>query len=228
MKKCLLSCTFLLFLINVQAQIGLSVAPTSSFAPDWQVIVENFVTHEHTDFLEYGASGSLDYTIRLKNPSWRIQPAIHAMRSDINYVPHQFDVYSIGILANIGYTPFKKETRNKIGGKPVWIIQLSPGVSHVHSRYRQPILEGGSFIGRFEKFEGNSISCSIGVQMLLEWQLTELLSLSPLAGIRYFPRVTWDGFTGYFAGTELSNSFDTTSWRHLFFGLRIGLNLKEK
>ena len=228
MKKCLFPCLLILFSLRSNAQLGISVAPINTSAPDWQVVVENFVTERHTDFLQYGVSATVDYTIQLPDKNWRIQPAIYAARTDVNYVPHHFDIYTIGIQGNISYAPFIKDATTIDNKKAILYFQLSPGISYIKEKYESPIIEDGKFSGTFERFDGNDLAFNIGLNILLEWQLSRLLSVAPVAGIRYFPNIKWDGIASYFAADQLDDSYDRTYWRHFSFGLRMGLNLKAK
>ncbi len=225
MKKWLLSLITIFSSFSADAQLGVTVAPTSGFSPDWQIAVENFITHRRTSFLGYGVTGLVDYHLPTRSAAWSMRPAVHVMRSKVSYRHHRFEVVSLGLQGNVNFAPFlvgKSEA-----GQSIFYIQFSPGVDYLRQRYDRPLLEGGEFAGQHQRFNSYRLAPNVGLNLLWEFELTHLLSVAPQIGIRYYPALCWDNFTELIFEGEMTKNLDQTNWRHLTFGLRIGLNLEE-
>ena len=227
MKKYQFLCAAFLTMTTIaNAQWGFTIAPTNSRANDWQVLVENFITKRHTDFLKHGNAATLDYTFQLKSPAWELRPAIHGMRSSMIFDEFDFDIYALGLQGNINFALFKMEAKDRPAKATTLYFQFSPGISFVRQELRKALIEDGLLLG-FETTTNRQLAFNAGLGILLEWQLTQLLSLSPTCGIRYYPRLEWDGFSKAVSGGTFNGEYDTVDWRQLYFGLRIGLDLKE-
>ena len=227
MKKCLTLITTCLFLLSgLDAQIGFTTAPTQGFAGEWQVLTENYITHKQADFLKYGITATLDYTFDLKAPEWQFSPAIHASQTQFDYLEHEFRVYTVGVQGNFNFIPFK-EGQQKEMPKTLLYIQFSPGIDIVRMRYFQLNLEGGNQ-KLVEILADKRLAVSGGINLLFDIKLTDLLTITPVTGIRYFPNLEWKGFSKTISENDFSNEYDKVNWRHIIFGLRIGLDLKTK
>ncbi len=226
MKKCLSPIAFLLFFsVGTYAQLGFKVAPTQGLASEWQVLVENYVTGRQADFLRYGITATLDYTFQLKAPEWQLSPAVHAMRSQFSYKKHEFSVTTVGLQGNFNFIPFKESQLKEIP-RAILYLQFSPGIDYVNMKYFQIDLEGGSTV---EHLSNKKIAVNGGINLLMDIRLTDLLTVTPLAGIRYFPNLEWKGFSQIISEGDFQNEYDRVDWRLFTYGIRIGLNLsKEK
>lgn len=225
MKKRLLPCIFLLICLEAHAQLGFTVATTFNSSPEWQVVVENYVTHRHSRFLRYGTTAVVDYTFQTKNEAVRFQPAFQFMRTTAWYYPHYFELSTAGLQGNlsIALLPGRKPT-GKFPFRP--FLQLSPGLDWMHKRYDHPLAnEGEPFTGNYERLHDRSLAFNVGANILFEFKLTRLLSLSPEAGIRFYPHLRWKNFTGSVSEGKMVTNFDTTLWRQFLVGIRMGLNL---
>ena len=220
--------SFFLFLvsINMTAQLGLSVAPTQGFAKDWQVMVENYISGKRLDFLKHGNTSTIDYTFQLNSPAWQIQPAIHAMRSNMIYKNHDFEVYTIGLIGNINFAPFVNSFEELIDKKAIIYFQFSPGIGFVQQKYVEYLPLDGAPNNR-STLSDRKLAINIGLNALLELRLSQLLTLSPYAGVRYFPNLVWEGFSSTISDGKFDNEYDTINWRHYTLGLRIGINLNR-
>lgn len=217
---------FILTALKLPAQLGLTVAPTQGFAKEWQVMVENYVTGRHVDFLKYSNTATIDYIFQLDAPAWRFQPALHAARSHTIFQNHDFEVYSIGVLGNMNFAPFIKNEEKLNSAKSILYLQFSPGLGYVRQRYIKTVSEDGNPVDRFILTD-KKLAFNIGLNVLFEIKLTQLLTLSPHAGIRYFPNLEWEGFTETISDGAFTDEYDKVDWRHYTFGLRIGLNLDK-
>ena len=225
MKKCLPPILLIFVCQMAKAQLGLTAAPTSGFSPKWQILVENYVTEHRTNFLDYGVTGLVDFHLPLKIKALSLRPAVHGMRSSFHHFDYHFDVYALGFQANVNFEPGAKR-EDKPKGFTCY-LQFSPGLDLVHHRFDRPVQEQGQPSGGQEKFVHAGLAANLGFNLLFEIKLTTLLSVSPQIGIRYYPAVTWEGFTEQVTEGQLTEDFDRTSWRHLTAGLRIGLDLEN-
>lgn len=155
-----------------------------------------------------------------------MRPAIHGMSTEISLQHHQFEVNSIGVQGNVNFAPF--QSRKPEAGSSIFILQFSPGLDYLRMQYHRPLLDGGEFTGAYQSYKSYRLSPNIGLNLLWEFELTELLSIAPQIGVRYYPALRWNNFTELVSEGEMTNSFDETDWRHLTFGLRIGLNLGRR
>ncbi len=224
-KSILLSLLFLFASAQLPAQLGLTVAPTQGFAKNWQVMVENYITGRRVDFLKYSNSATIDYTFQLSRPGWQIQPAVHGVRSHVIYEYQDFSVNSVGLLANVNIAPFIKSNNELRTSKSIFYLQFSPGLGYVSRRYIATVLKDDLPVDI--TLIDKSLALNFGLNILLEIKLTQLLTLSPQVGIRYFPNLEWEGFTEMISDGEFTDEYDKVNWRHYTFGLRIGLNLES-
>ena len=228
MKKLLLTCALILAFFQIRAQLGFTVASTVSSAPEWQVVVENYVTRRHAEFLRYGTTAAVDYSFKLKNEALRIQPALHYVRTSWGFYPHYFEVYSVGVQCNMNFAllPATNSSGNPAPFRP--ILQLSPGLDLVRKKYDEPIGDGGPSSAGTVKHTDRSVAFNAGANLLLEFRLSKLMTISPLVGVRLYPAVNWKNFTEVVSEGNMTGTFDRTHWRQIIFGLRVGLDLKEK
>lgn len=222
MKECFSLVAFSLFLsLGLNAQIGFTVAPTQGLAEEWQVLVENYLTGRKTDFLKHGNTAVLEYTFQLPAPEWQYVPAVHAMRTHFIHWEHDFEIYMVGLQSNFNFTPFKAAQTAEMPNARIY-FQLSPGIDLVRMRYAKRLPEKMQFETQLKE---QKLSLNGGIIVAIEWQLTQLLTITPVAGIRYFPNLSWDGFSVAISEDEFQNEYDEVNWRHLTLGMRIGFNL---
>jgi hypothetical protein len=221
MKKYLLLWSIPFIFFKAHAQLGVTVASDLNFTPDWQVVAENYVAHRHWDFFRHGASLTLDYIFPSKTRTFRVQPGLHLLSAAAVYYHHSFDVFGAGLQGNLAVQPFPVE-KGKIRHPGNLWIQFSPGLTFLRKKYLRPSGDDAPF---HERFTHQSIAPNLGFNLLLEFQLTELLTIAPLAGIRFFPGVAWQNFTEIVSSGKMEDGFDRTTWRQYSFGLRMGLEV---
>ena len=224
MKKYLLLFTSLIFFTNLsEAQLGLTVSPTQGLSEEWQVLVENYVTGRQTDFFKYASTATLDFTFPLKAKEWEFAPALHVMRTHNIYQEHDFDVYMIGLQSNFNFTPFKA-CQDQEFERSRFYFQLSPGLDFVRMQY---LLIDDELNEPIKKRTDRKLAINGGLNFLIDIELTQLLTISPVAGIRYFPNLSWAGLSKTLSKGDFNNEYDQINWRHLTLGLRIGFNLES-
>lgn len=223
MKKWLLPILLLLLFQSAQAQLGVTVAPTSSLSTNWKVLVENFVTERRTSFLEYGVTGLVDYRLPLREKRWSFQPSLHAYSTSYNYLDYHFDLRSIGLQPNLNFDFSNPDVKKSF--RP--ILQFSPGLNFIHHRFDRPIEINNQFSGKHDRFTQHSWAFSFGLNFLVDIKLTYLLTASPTIGYRYFPKVKWSGITEQVTNGNIPSGLDDSDIRQFIFGLRIGLDLSN-
>jgi len=225
MKKLLAVWILSWMFLHAHAQLGVTVGTTVNSTTPWQVVFENFVAHRHAGFLKHGTSAALDYTFTSRSKSWRFQPAATYMLSTLTYYPHHFERVGVGVRGNVTFRAF---ARKEIPPLPfTLLLQLSPGLDFLSKKMDIPVEEDGQFQGAYTHYSDASIVPSGGFHLLLEFKLTHLLTVAPVAGIRYFPGVEWQDFTKILSEDALTGTFDRTDWWQYFLGLRMGLQLKK-
>ena len=205
--------------------MGLTIAPVKSLSEDWQILVENYITGKRTEFLRHGNSVTVDYVFKTNFPAWQVGPAIHAIRTNVILGEHDFEVFGIGLQGNINYIPFYKEYNEM--PKAVLLLQFSPGIDLLRFRYTETTFEDGIPNGQFKKVD-KKWAFNTGLNALLQINLTTLLSVSPTVGIRYFPNLEWQGITEVVSDGDFQDEFDRVNWQQFTYGLRIGINLRNR
>jgi hypothetical protein len=204
-----------------QAQLGISVASAQGQAIEWQVVTENFIVHRRADFLRFGTSSVIDYAIPLKKNSVFFRPGIFLMFANSTYYPHRFQVGGYGLQGNIEFA-FWGETDKDGDAVPFRpFLQLSPALTVVNMRYDRYFSEQ---LTAFEKQVVKTISPNIGANLFVEFKLSQLVTIAPMVGIRFFPNLNWKGFTDGVTGGQIVGTYDRTNLRHYNFGIRIGLS----
>lgn len=224
MKKYLLLFVSIIIFTNLsKAQLGFTVSPTQGLSEEWQVLVENYVTGRQTDLFKYASTATLDYTFPLNAKEWEFAPALHAMRTHNIFHEHDFEVNMVGLQTNFNFTPFKLYQDRELE-RSRFYFQLSPGVDFVRMQY---LLIDDELNKPIKKLTDRELAINGGLNFLIDIELTHLLKISPVAGIRYYPNLSWTGFTKTISNEAFINEYDQINWRHLTLGLRIGFNLES-
>jgi hypothetical protein len=209
------------------AQIGITAAPTLSASPEWQILLENFISHRHTDFLPTGTTAVADYILPIRPGHWRLQPALHYMYASMQVNQHRFRVLSFGLQGNIAYDLLRSEGKTApfLPGK--LFVQLSPAFDWVKKNYDRPVYMPDEFEYDYEEYSDGGLAFNAGISLVYEFTLSKLLSLSPTAGVRVYPKLPWEGLGQQVSGGSFDSRLDQTDWRHYFFGVRLGLHFKN-
>ncbi len=223
MKHYLLLCFTCAVLTQANAQFGITAASTQSHSTEWQVVTENFVVHRRADFLRYGTTAVIDYAFKLKNGSIRLRPALQLMLANSVYRKHYFQASTVGLEGNFEFA--LSAAKNKAGKKmPLRpFLQLSPGISMVSLRYEHPKDDLNDVLA---VNKSRSIAPNFGANLFFEVKLSPLLTVAPMAGMRFYPHLNWKDFTAIVTKGTMNHTYDQTNWMQYHFGLRVGLNFK--
>jgi len=238
MKKTLLLLLFLLFSVLVHAQMGIALGTTTSHARNWQIVTDNYLTHGRQDFLKFGTAVRIDFTFPLFNDFLEFQPAFNLSRitSSLtqyqNGITHYFELYTLGFQLNtniyfLNINNPADDTKSNFSLKKGLFFQLSPSFDDIHMSYDYPetFQDGEAVV--FHKMTSRQNEFNIGFRLGLHYQLTDLLSIAPLFGFRYYPSIHWERLTEIASDEKAEQSFNNSSIKQLSFGLRIGLHVRN-
>lgn len=221
-KWCFPLLLFFLVVETAHAQLGFTVAPTSSLSPKWKVLVENFVTERRTNFMEYGATVLVDYRLPLKEERWSFQPSVHYFSTSFDFLEYHFDLRTIGFQPNLNFE-FSRKMEGKKTVRP--FLQFSPGINYFFHRFERPIEINHQFSGEHDHFKERSWAFNFGMNFMVDIKLSSLLTVSPTLGYRYFPKVKWTGLTKQVTNGSIPEGLDDSDLRQITLGLRVGLDL---
>lgn len=189
MNKPVLLLLLCCWVVPAFSQVGINGAYRGHNAPEWT---------NDVSLVGSGFSIGIDYWWRLKNQRIEFLPEFNVGRyrqhNDLNQrFAHSF--YSLFLNTNFYLFDFKGDcdcpTFSKQGDllKKGFFVQLSPGLSYV--QYKLSFSEATS---PDELIEASSeeLVFSIGAAVGLDIGVTDLITITPLIGARYFPSLNWD------------------------------------
>ena len=228
--------TFLLFLLTIsalsaQAQLGIGGSYLTSSAQHWE-LRNSGTSNPSLQPPGTGYSVGLDYQFRLKKVRIEFAPEInysHWNTPLTNGLKTTSNWYSL--LFNVRMYPFDLEgdcncpTFSKRGNtfQKGFFVALSPGMTYMN--HFISFTGGGLFFGYRNK---QHIVPSGAVAIGLDIGISELLTVTPHAGWRYFPKTDWESLA------TIATSFgyqpvDTEGPLHQFHaGLRLGWRLGRR
>ena len=227
MRKNGLIAIFTLTTLSLSAQFGINGAYRLNNAEQWKLTPFSS-NQELAEFLGNGPAVGIDYWFRLKNVRIEFLPELNAgfYHSTISEVDGKSSVgqFSFFFNTNIYFLNFKGDcdcpTFSKHGpplSKGVF-FQLSPGVSYWNLDHTSGELE----------VKADATAFNIGAGLGLDIGLSDLVTITPVIGLRYTPSVTWDGLSKanggikeWILGDETSNIFQTN------LGIRLGFRLDQ-
>lgn len=223
MKEILSFCLCCLIWVPAHCQLGITASSTLNQSIEWQVVTENYLVHRRADFLKYGTSAVMDYAFQLKDGNIRIRPAVEFMMANNVYKEHYFQVSTFGVAGNLELALLSP--KDKAGRKrPIRpFLQLSPGFALASFRYERPKDDVNDLV---VVSKSHVVSPNLGSYLFFEFKLTPLLTLAPMAGIRYYPNLYWKNFTTNVTKGAAARNYDRSDWLQYQFGLRVGLSLK--
>ncbi len=225
MRKVFMLGICLFFALSVSAQFGVKGSYHFSDAADWKVPTNNGTSTE--SLIGNGWSVGVDYWFRLKNYRMEFLPELNFsqlnQQVDNAEWSNQVNFSSFFFNTNIYLFDFKGDcdcpTFSKQGPRleKGFFLQVSPGLTFAQSEI---------------EFNGNTLKAddlavSIGLGAGLDLGVSDLVTVSPMAGFRYFPNISWDSLAGTpddevpsLAVEDTSSSL--TQW---YAGIRIGFRL---
>lgn len=209
------------------AQMGFNGSYRFNKAADWTLQAG---TAPQIELLGEGPAFGVDYWFRLKNYRVEFLPELNIglYKADLgNNVSTKVGMASLFFNTHFYLFDMKGDcdcpTFSKQGPKleKGFYLEVSPGISWVH---KKAIDSDGN---EPEELKNKSFSPSIGFGAGLDIGISDLLTITPHVGYRYFPSVEWSGLqniTLLFEETYTLSS-ETTAVGQLYAGLRLGLRL---
>ncbi len=217
MKICGVTVVLFLLFSVVYGQVGFSAYYTSNNAPEW----ETQFTDENgapIGALSIGDGWNLgiDYWFRLPNQRIEFMPEFNfgayqhsegqaAFNNQFYSFFFNTNFYLFDLNNDCDCPTFSKENDLLKKG---FFLRISPGISHHRSEYT---------IGDFADNDENW-NFSIGGALGVDVGISDLLTLTPIVGLRYFPEISW-------AFEEAENNSSLTQVQA---GIRIGFRLDEQ
>lgn len=225
MRKVFMLGICLFFALSASAQFGVKGSYHFSDAADWQVPTNNGTNPE--SLIGNGWSVGVDYWFRLKNYRMEFLPELNF--SQLNQTPdnadwsNQVTFSSFFFNTNIYLFDFKGDcdcpTFSKQGPTldKGFFLQVSPGLTFAQSE-----IDFNS-----NTLKADDLAFSIGLGAGFDLGVSDLVTISPMAGFRYFPSITWDSLQEIpddevprLEVDEASSSL--TQW---YAGIRVGFRL---
>ncbi|MFN7116526.1 MAG: hypothetical protein ACK4TA_06970 [Saprospiraceae bacterium] len=223
MKYTLLLFAFLICNNLIHAQFGVTSGYRWNNAPNWKL--ESSAFSGGGDILGDGYSVGVDYWFRLKNYRVEFQPELNfsaftnnisigeVLWRDIDVQTYSFffntNLYLFDFMGDCDCPTFSKQGD---AGKKGFFVQISPGVSYFKQEFSTPNAD----------FSDNSVAVSLGAGIGFDIGLTDLVTLTPLLGARYYPNVEWSTLADFGIENAFSVRDTETSLTQLFAGARLG------
>lgn len=214
--------------LPLAAQFGITAGYRFNEATSWKL--QNSISDDIKIFGD-GYSLGADYWFRLKNYRVEFLPELNYGSFSEEYLAGENDLRSTDVAAisffmntNFYLFDFKGDcdcpTFSKQGNalKKGFFVQLSPGLTHFMQKVQRPA----------NSFDSNATVLSLGLGAGFDIGLTDLLTLSPILGLRYYAPSEWAelrniGDANDFSGLSLKDTKSAIT--QLFTGLRLGFRL---
>lgn len=212
------------FLFNeASAQFGLTGGYRFNEPSQW--VLEDDLSVEGPGLLGNGPTIGLDYWFRLKNYRVEFMPELNYSRftaTPVAQLETQLDAYSFFFNVHFYWLDFLGDcdcpTFSKAGNslEKGFFLRLSPGISWLQQAY----------VLNDQRRETNTWAPSLGAGAGFDFGLSDLVTVSPLVELRYFPSVAWSGLKAIddpLSGLEVAG--ETGNLLQVMAGLRLGFRL---
>ena len=220
--------TLLFFLgmaINLSAQFGLNGRYILNDAEAWTF--PQVDGNENQDLLESGYAFGIDYWFRFQDFRVEFLPELNYSqytnsieRLDIDT---EVKMYSLLLNTNIYFLDMSGDclcpTFYQEGPtlKKGLHLQISPGLHYFDGSISNPNTEASS----------TTITYSIGAGLGFDLGFSKYLTVTPSAGIRYFPGIQWDALQEIFPTDGPNFIEEKSSLLQYFAGIRIGFRFGD-
>lgn len=228
------------FVSPVYSQFGINLGYKFSEARTWQIAADNYITNGHRNILEVGTTGGLDFTFPTKSKFLVLQPNIQFTRLTSTLYHHQtldiynFDLFNFSFQFNLNFYLMQFNREQVAPGKRFGLahrkrgifLQLSPAIDHFRTEFTHPEIGVPSEPKVIVRSGAVDFSYSVGARLGFDLTWGRNLTLTPLVGFRYFPRVDWKDLTEIASQDIESGKYDYSSITQFSFGFRIGFDVK--
>ncbi len=216
---------FLCFSISVSAQFGLNARYVINDADNW--LIEQADGSGNINLLDKGYAFGIDYWFRIKDLRIEFLPELNystfSNESNRLNINSEVQVYSLLVNTNIYFLDMSGDctcpTFYQEGPtlKKGLHLQISPGLHYFDGTISTPTAEASS----------STITYSIGAGLGFDLGFSKNLTITPIAGIRYFPGLKWEAVTDVFdPNTNIFVSEESSVFQYSA-GIRVGLRFGE-
>ncbi len=216
---------FLLIQVSLHAQLGFHGGIQFTNAPEWNILDRS--NNRVTELPGTGWSAGIDYAFRLPNTRIEFLPELH-------FAAYQADVIDLGDLDARFYSGFLNVNVYILDLKgdcdcPTWsksgntltkglFLQLSPGYSLIYGNVKTTEI----------LYKGRSTNPSLALGAGLDLGVSERMTITPYAGVRYFPNAIWPGLEEAIArdisiGDRVTHNESPLTL--IYAGIRIGVQI---
>ena len=225
----LLSAFFLSW--SLHAQLGLTGAYRFNEAPDWAYPA---AVSDEPNALGNGWAVGADYWIPLGQTRIDLLPELNFGRSEqalsLLGDPYELTQNAFSLFLNTNFYLLDLEgdcdcpTFSKSGDffQKGFFVQASPGISYFQYAIQSPESTASAI-------EDNTLAFSLGLAAGLDIGLSDVLTLTPMAGFRYYFPSEWAGLPETLQTAEPDPLFETESdIRQFWAGLRFGIRFDQR
>ena len=211
---------------DLSAQFGFNAGYRWNDSDNW--VEQSASGNQSLDLLPNGYSIGVDYWFRLKNARVEFLPELNyssfaqtfADDREINarFLSFFFNTnfYLFDFMSDCDCPTFSKQDHTLQKG---FFIQVSPGLSYLSNKGLSFNLELQAYT-----FSANSLAFSIGAAAGIDFGLSDLITLTPIAGLRFYPSAEWENLDEFTGDDPNRNIRDTaTSILQYHAGIRLGL-----
>ncbi|NRA52240.1 MAG: autotransporter domain-containing protein [Phaeodactylibacter sp.] len=223
----------MLLTLSLNAQIGITGGYRINNAPDWDYPSSVSFNDDLNPLANSWAVG-VDYWIPLGQTRIDLLPELSFGQSvqEMTLISDQLEftqnAYSLFLNANIYIMDLEGDcdcpTFSKSGDffQKGFFLQLSPGISYFQNTIERLNAD-------VEDIEDDAIAYSVGVGAGLDIGLSDILTLTPMVGFRYYFPSEWAGLDDILLTAEPDPLFETESnIRQVWAGLRLGVRFDQR
>ncbi|MEL7119098.1 MAG: hypothetical protein AAFO07_06645 [Bacteroidota bacterium] len=214
---------FIALNIQLQAQIGFNAKVVGNDAEKWTLSSLANLEGRDNQLLNDGYSFGVDYWIRLESTRIDFLPEFNYSNFSTTILPDEIELnstfYSFLVNANIYFLnlegdctcpTFYQEGPSLQKGL---FLNVSPGLHYFE----------GKLSDAENELRSNDLTFSIGGGIGFDIGFSEFITVTPIAQIRYFPSVIWEGANEFINSINEQVEDENTTLLQLSAGIRIGL-----
>lgn len=226
MRELFFSVLFFLLVASLSAQVGFSTSYRGNEPDNWKMVANS---DEGTALLGEGLAFGIDYWFRLKEVRVEFLPELNFAQYEksvdipvpaetrANYLSFFFNtnIYFLDFFSDCDCPTWSKQSDFFQRGL---YFQISPGVSRIDQT-----------VDFLEQEQNTSAwSFSLGTGLGLDIGFSNLITLTPHIGVRYYFETSWEGLANINAGNKLwTVTSEDSALLQYYAGLRLGVRFYE-
>ena len=224
MRQFIILAGILLCSTSVFSQFGINARSNWNDAPQW--MIDGTSGSSEIELLGDGLAFGVDYWFRLKNVRVEFLPELNyaSYESELNGdLSLSVNTYSLFWNTNFYLFDFEGDcdcpTFSKQGPslQKGFFLQVSPGISYFN------------FDSQVQDNQNSSsdLAFSIGGAVGIDFGVSDLITITPMLGLRYYPSVLWEDLEGISTTAGTFNGENTSDITQFFAGIRFGVRLDD-